>query len=324
MSSLSIGHIVVVRFGIGIFDDRWLEYRLRLFEATALPSVASQRVAYKLVVQIDRQLPAKYKEVLKSLLGRVPNYVIRELELHADRGADLGRFVREFVKEKKVSHIITTRIDDDDAFTTHSFWATQKISENIIEKGYDAGFIAIRRGYRYIPSEKIALPAVDNNCMGIVLSMVNRAESKDTIYSCGHKGIADFAAREGYPLVFIEKNIAQWLYVNHKYSDTIFEERLSKMKSDANHVAADEVLMSDIFPIDLDAFKLWLATEKAANPLPDNRQRATEKVGQIEKEIKALRKKLKENPTDAESLGQELARLHRERFESGSRIVSVK
>lgn len=109
-------HYILTRFNTGLYSprarlrmspDRWMEHRLRLFATITLPSIAGQTCQnFTWLVLLDRQTPDRYIRTLES--SGYPNLQIiypTEDRLPWLQGLAPGRY-----------DLITTRIDNDDAF----------------------------------------------------------------------------------------------------------------------------------------------------------------------------------------------------------------
>lgn len=113
-------HYIMTRFNVGLYRsgagvhisaDEWMRHRIKLFTAFTLPSMKAQSCQdFTWLVFMDRRTPMIYREMLESV-----RYANMRL-IYIDRWAP--------VKEQTVSQnvepgdytLITTRIDNDDAF----------------------------------------------------------------------------------------------------------------------------------------------------------------------------------------------------------------
>lgn len=114
-------HYLLTKFNIGLYndkkidkngrkinDDQWMEHRLKLFEKYCFPSIIKQtNQNFKWLVLFDRRTPKrylndinrfkKYKHFIPFFGGWFDENIKKNLDPHA-------------------KYLITTRIDNDDAF----------------------------------------------------------------------------------------------------------------------------------------------------------------------------------------------------------------
>ena len=109
-------HYIMTRFNAGLYRsearirisaDEWMQHRIKLFTAFTLPSIMSQSCQnFTWLVLLDKQTPMAYKEILESI--RYPNMkLIHQNPPHSPWLQDI---------EPGEYDLITTRIDNDDAF----------------------------------------------------------------------------------------------------------------------------------------------------------------------------------------------------------------
>jgi len=127
----SFKHYILTRFNAGLYDpktalrvppDLWMEHRLRLFATITLPSIAGQTCQnFTWLVLMDRRTPERYIRTLES-----SGYANMKLIYPTD-----GRipWLQSFAPGRY--DLITTRIDNDDAFhrdtvkTLQATWTAQ-------------------------------------------------------------------------------------------------------------------------------------------------------------------------------------------------------
>ncbi len=98
--------------------DEWLERRFDLFETVCMPSILGQTCQeFKWLVLFDSETPEHFKKRISSYQEVYPNFI----PLYLESGKPL--YVKNILADKiavlsngEVSGIITTRIDNDDAF----------------------------------------------------------------------------------------------------------------------------------------------------------------------------------------------------------------
>lgn len=93
-------------------DEEWLETRLHLFKSYCLPSVTNQSCrSFTWLLLMDHETPTAAKlgvlsEVKKSGLA---------FEMVETNGNEWEKNLQGFVRQRNDSHLITTRLDSDDA-----------------------------------------------------------------------------------------------------------------------------------------------------------------------------------------------------------------
>jgi hypothetical protein len=139
-------HIVVTRFNVrtsitagrDVTSEAWLRQRFDLFERFCLPGMLSQSVPHQWLVWFDANTPRELRRRAESYPGLTPVWVdgilddesfLATLAAHVPTGA---------------SHLITTRLDNDDAVATTFLKSIQKSWH-----GEDDVFINFPIGYQW-------------------------------------------------------------------------------------------------------------------------------------------------------------------------------
>jgi hypothetical protein len=301
--------VVVVRFGIGVFDSTWLDHRFALFQATMLPSLRAQSAKFHLAVQIDECLPARYKSDLADAIAPLSNAALRPISLHRFRSRDHLAHIAQICSETGATHYISTRCDDDDALTADAFGHCQDEARKAIENGAQGAFLAIRNGLRASLGERVG-QWQDHQSTGIGLSLLLPAGSSSTIYNFNHMKIPEFSEKKSWPLLHIEADQARWLYAQHKFSDNNYTARIASLRREALTPSLYDSAEA-MFPLDREALARWLKLEHAATPLSG--ERTLNRMAAIESEIvNAMRKG---------ASADIIAALHEKRMAAGAVIL---
>lgn len=160
---MPLTHLLLTRFNVQAgygapkagLDPKWLAYRFQLFEQYCYPSVCAQsNQNFKWLIFFDNQTPEEFKSKIavyaryKNLIpiyveGYFSEAVLRtKLAAHIDSGS---------------SHVITTRLDNDDA-----------VIQNFIEliqlqfKGQSCEFVNFTQGY-CLHNQKLYLTKDESN-----------------------------------------------------------------------------------------------------------------------------------------------------------------
>jgi Putative rhamnosyl transferase len=145
---MSFTHILLTRFNVEAgygapnlrLDPKWLEYRFQLFDRFCYPSVCAQsNQNFKWLVFFDIQTPESFKPRIERYAQWkkfIPVYVHGYFS-----DSVLGTAIANHI-ERESSHLITTRLDNDDAIT-----------QNFVEliqlefRTQDCEFINFTQGY---------------------------------------------------------------------------------------------------------------------------------------------------------------------------------
>lgn len=124
-------NLIITRFGIGVFDPRWWQARLALFEAITLPSLESAMPRdFEWVLLLDQDLP---DEILRWLRASVRNTKIAPrirfefVPSHVYMNDGVRNILRQYSDADE--RMIVMMIDDDDAIAD-DFFAPMK---NLVE-----------------------------------------------------------------------------------------------------------------------------------------------------------------------------------------------
>ncbi len=125
MAKCSYRHVIITRFSVRfnmltekngtLFNSKRLNKRMHVFKTVYLPSLLNQKWKhFYCVLLIDQQLPETYKIQLRELVDKYS--FIRILEWKADiyKLSQID-WLKDANIDINVNHIITTRLDDDDA-----------------------------------------------------------------------------------------------------------------------------------------------------------------------------------------------------------------
>lgn len=121
-------HFIITRFnlvfnefiqdksGNKIQTDEWLQKRFDLFDWFCFPSIANQsNKAFKWLVLFSVNTPALFKEKISKYAALSENFVPVYLNDNADVDSCVANEIVNLLTGRE-THLITTRIDNDDAF----------------------------------------------------------------------------------------------------------------------------------------------------------------------------------------------------------------
>lgn len=159
-------HFILTRFNLKISDFRtsagfgsalpkeWLKNRFDLFEKYCFPSLQNQTCQnFTWLVFFDCDTPEVYRLRIESLQKQMGNFVPVFLSSgeQPQFSADLNETIVPFLNEEE-QYVITTRIDNDDAFHCDM---VQEIQRNFLES--DDCFLSFVNGLQYDVNRKFLI-----------------------------------------------------------------------------------------------------------------------------------------------------------------------
>jgi hypothetical protein len=125
----NIKHLILTPFNFNFFcpgvnplTDEWMEKRLHIFMNVTYPSLMSQTVMdFEWIVGFDPKTPIKWREKINSLKGF--------LKIYPQKPS--SRFWPDLIGTYYLrNYILTTRIDNDDAFANNAIEVIQSVVDN--------------------------------------------------------------------------------------------------------------------------------------------------------------------------------------------------
>lgn len=154
---LQYQHFIIVRFSLAfikkgmkpvshVLNEKRLSQKFMLFEKLCLPSLIRQKRKRNLtiIIKITNNLPAKWKNKLKSMTKKYKFIIIQEFNADTGTYSDSlnNKYLEKYIK-KSTKLIATTRLDDDDVLSPHF---SRIISRYINNKNINT-IISFPRGY---------------------------------------------------------------------------------------------------------------------------------------------------------------------------------
>lgn len=214
-------HFVLTRFNIrqgALLTGEWvggkpeyLEYRFGLFERFTLPSVCAQRVPFRWLVFYSASTPEPYRARALSYAKVCPAYEAVFVDDRVPLSGDLA-VVSEVIRarlDEGVTHVITTRIDNDDAINVDALaWIRARAVALLQRHSVTPFVISMKNGYAYHLSACFTqYYSWDSNHY---LTLVAEQASGEHILKFSHGEIRDASI----PVHLIESDGA-WLEVVH-------------------------------------------------------------------------------------------------------------
>lgn len=147
MKQMALQHFVLTRFNVRLTsflahgawkggDEDYLRTRFALFERFCLPSMARQRADFRWLVLFSELTPEQYKERARALSAICP---VLEPVFLPDREPlelpDATAAVSAEIESRlaaETTHVVTTRIDNDDAFNVEALsWIRSSAEEAV-------------------------------------------------------------------------------------------------------------------------------------------------------------------------------------------------
>ena len=211
-------HFILTRFNILIFNKdkegnkvrsaSWLEHRFELFERYCLPSLKNQTCQdFQWIVLFDSTTPERFKERIERYKEELPQLI--PVYVRPEGGQYFPQVFRdEVVKRLNRERVLTTYLDNDDAFDIHF---VEDIQSRVTELP-DGTFITYDSGYQYFTDYKyvMRIQYPRNHFMSVIEEAGVRVK---TIYGYGsHYYISKI------PDVKIEhvKNLPIWCEIIHE------------------------------------------------------------------------------------------------------------
>ena len=131
-------HFILTRYNIGLYSEdaiadkaAWMEERLQLFEAHYLPSLAAQAPAipFQVLLWIDPVTPeAEFNEIRRAVFRHdIP------AEFHFKDPREALTAMLPAYRLAGYSHLLTSRLDNDDAFKEGALQAIQDAARRFFE-----------------------------------------------------------------------------------------------------------------------------------------------------------------------------------------------
>ena len=211
-------HYIMTHFNVGLYEretmlrsrlrrsknflaDEWMEHRIRLFKMFTLPSIMAQSCQdFTWLMFMDINTPAKYREELEAI--EYPNLQYHYVDGPPLKNEPVAEVAKNCIPESE-GHIITTRIDNDDAFHEDFIGLIQSSYDGSTPKAVIAphGYILDLRKKRLR-----AMTYRGNNCP----SLIEDRKNMQTVRCCSHA----YVERRGKGNVAVLQK-PLWLQVVH-------------------------------------------------------------------------------------------------------------
>ncbi len=190
-----IQHFVITRFNLRIpggfttdkngkqtLSDEWLDHRFDLFERYCLPSLAAQtNKDFTWLLFFDESTPDAYRQRVEEARQVCP-----QIQACYINGLDIVPVISSAV-DSDTDILITTRIDNDDAFREDALDVIRKQAENVT----DDLCVNLRFGFAFDRQEAVVFSQKYNPFSTLV--ELRKPEGFKTIFGAGHGKIHQLA-----------------------------------------------------------------------------------------------------------------------------------
>ncbi|XUO84671.1 glycosyltransferase [Halomonas sp. KM007] len=196
-------HFVFTRFGIGVFDPKWLEYRIKLFSAVTLPSVVAQKnIDFVWVVFVDVDIDKESLQFLERCVGGYNFIYIVKVDFYADY-FDISECLVGLSIDRNGSCLVS-KIDDD-------AWHKDTFAELYNELDDYYSVYVFPTGYDFLCQERIILkknrPYITHNT-----HFCFKRKDSLPILRAGHHRVAELSENYSLHVKEISTNKSMWLY----------------------------------------------------------------------------------------------------------------
>lgn len=215
-------HVVATKFGIGVFNEQWLEYRQELFEVLTLPSMDAQSERnFVWILGIDRDMPERFRSRMDEIASTRPYIRLLELELFGDFEPEVIEWCRKEAAAQGKGHILSTRIDNDDALHVDLVGELHRHARALLgERRALPAAITATTGFQWVPATGQGFRAYHfSHSMGT--SLLETVGDFEMVYTKNHRKIPDWAVEKNGSVRAIDGDTRWWLYATTNTSVVI-------------------------------------------------------------------------------------------------------
>lgn len=184
-------HYLITRFNLrnpkwnttknneSLLTDEWMEHRMQLFENFCLSSVKGQsNQNFKWLIFFDVTTSKKFQDKINTLLNKQPNI----LPFYIDGMPNFHKAIIDYIDKdsQEVSHIITSRIDNDDCIHKDYIDTIQKQFNN-----QDFMAIDVVKGYSLQISPEMMLGKKEH-VFNPFISLIESTKNYKTVWQSDH------------------------------------------------------------------------------------------------------------------------------------------
>jgi hypothetical protein len=299
----------MTRFGIGVKDLAWLDHRLTLITSITAPSLRAQYDQnFYWAVFTDPDLPAGVQRALEETLAPFDGRAFLRPGDRFGSGSGLA-LAQELDAVGLDEHILTGRIDDDDAWSRHVVRQVRERADQWIRERRETSGLGItfeyglewlmydmvdvdvlqkkgHRVYRRASIRPYTLPFLATSVF-----ILSKLSSKVTTLSASHSRMSAWLEERGYDLNVVATERPMWLYCRHKQAGS----GLQKSKNDDIEMTVADLAME--FGLDEARTTRYLTN---AGKYGYGAKRILKQRGDLERELIAVRRQVRD-PAVSES-----------------------
>lgn len=224
---------ICTRFGLSIKDPAWFEHRLPLFASVTLPSLLRQEDQdFQWAIFVDPDLDDGVRRALEQMIEPFEGRAFLHSETkHTAR--NVIALAQERGAEDADGHLLTARIDDDDAWRLDTAGEVRSKASAWREDPEGAGLcLSFERGLEWIMYDMLDVDALQEKGARITrkaavrplvfpfhsMSIFVYAKASEGIcaISAGHRHMGGFLGNKGYAVKLVSSSEPHWVYGRHK------------------------------------------------------------------------------------------------------------
>lgn len=218
-------HHIYTNFGVGIFDLRWLIYRLEIFKNTVAISMAQQTCKdFTWYIFVHEQAPFIFKSGLIDFMNTLGiNFEVVEVKDYRLISREIDSL--KYSVESKV--LISSRVDDDDLFYQDAVLEIQNIAKqnHVLVNNNVSTVVSLENGVEYVPEHQIAKPcSYDTIALMLTLITEKRDNRFESVNQFAHHCIVETLSKQNKQIIHKKINNKKplYAYVKHALSDSFY------------------------------------------------------------------------------------------------------
>lgn len=175
-----------------LYDPERLERRFRLFEALTLPSLLAQTDQnFTTVVLLGRDFPREFRKRLERIL--LPLHDARIAALRPMNSYKATRAAIDLCARKDATHLMTMRVDDDDALGRDAMAETRRLAPMMVQMAQpeNPSVIAFNSGLflEFGAGGNILYGVGEKTPLGLGMTMISPQGARQTVFSMDHRRV---------------------------------------------------------------------------------------------------------------------------------------
>jgi glycosyltransferase involved in cell wall biosynthesis len=271
----SLPLLITTPFGVGVKDRAWLDHRLDLTSSITAPSLLAQSdQSFRWILFADPDLAPDVRTSLEEILAPFDGRAF----IHSEGGyntASVFAVAQELGAGAADGYVLTGRVDDDDAWSTHVVEMARSRVASWIRRRSDApglGF-TYENGFEWIMYDMVDVDVLQSKgrmvkreatvrpytypFLGTSVFVLSRLDSRVCAISAGHGNMGKLLESKGYDVDVVSTEQPMWLYCRHKQADS------SLQKADGKDMDVSLAELVSEFGLDEERTACYLANAEA-------------------------------------------------------------